>query len=158
MAEGKHRYPSMPLVGVGGLIVNEGKILLVKRAFEPRAGFWAIPGGTLELGETLEEALVREVEEETGIKIKVGKLLGVSNLILRDKRGRVKYHFVLVDFMAKPLRGKPKPSCETPEVRWVSLKELDKYRLTKTTRRLIDKALKEGLLRTIDYFRKKLSV
>ncbi len=141
-------YPSRPLVGVGGLVVNrEGKLLLVKRAFEPGLGLWAVPGGLPELGETLREALAREILEETGVKVKVKELIDVFDLIVNDEQGRVKYHYVLVDFLAEPLTEEVKPSVETPEVKWVSVKELAEYRLTPTTRRLIGKALEKGLIR-----------
>ncbi|RLI30145.1 hypothetical protein DRO53_03395 [Candidatus Bathyarchaeota archaeon] len=148
MAEDPREYPSRPLVGVGGLIVDEnGRVLLVKRAFDPGKGLWAVPGGTPEVGETLKEALVREVEEETGVKIQVEKLIDVFDLIVNDEKGKVRYHFVLVDFLAKPLTGEVRPSFETPEVRWVGLKELKNYPLTATTRRLINLALEKGILK-----------
>ena len=138
-------YPECPLVGVGALVVDEGRILLVKRASEPGLGLWSIPGGVLRVGETLEEALVREVEEETGIKVEVECLLDVLDLIVRDEDGRVKYHYVLVDYLAKPLGGEIRPSPETPEVKWVKIDDVEKYPVTKTFLRLLRK-LREGKL------------
>jgi mutator protein MutT len=136
-------YPEYPLIGVGALIVEKDKVLLVKRASEPGFGLWSIPGGVLKVGETLEEALIREVEEETGIKVKVQNLLDVLDLIIKDENGRVKYHYVLVDYLAKPLNGSIRPSSETPEVRWIKIEDVEKYPITRTLRRLLRK-LKGG--------------
>lgn len=143
----RREYPEIPRVGVGGLVVDGGKLLLIKRAFEPSSGLWSIPGGLLELGESLEEAVAREVEEETGIKVEVGELLDVLNWVIRDEQGKIKYHYVLIDFLAKPVGGKLRKSRETIDVRWVKLEDLDKYALTRTARRLISKALEKGLLK-----------
>ncbi|KYH39085.1 MAG: DNA mismatch repair protein MutT [Candidatus Hecatellales archaeon B24] len=101
----------------------------------------------LEVGEELEEAVAREIEEETGIKVEVKELLGVFNFVIRDKNGRVKYHYVLIDFLAKPVGGKLRPSRETLDVRWISLKDVEKYPLTRTTRRLISRAVERGLIK-----------
>ena len=143
----RREYPSAPRVGVGGLVVDGDKLLLIQRAFEPSSGLWSIPGGLLEVGESLEEAVAREVEEETGVKVEVGELLDVLNLVVRDENGRVKYHYVLIDFLAKPVGGRLKPSRETLDVRWVSVKEVEEYPLTKTARKLIGKALEKGLIK-----------
>jgi len=140
-------YPSFPKIGVGGLVVDKDRLLLIKRAFEPSSGLWSIPGGMLEVGEELEEAVAREIEEETGIKVEVKELLGVFNFVIRDKNGRVKYHYVLIDFLAKPVGGKLRPSRETLDVRWISLKDVEKYPLTRTTRRLISRAVERGLIK-----------
>jgi len=143
----RREYPSFPKVGVGGLVIDKDKLLLIKRAYEPSSGLWSIPGGLLEVGEELEEAVAREIEEETGIKVEVKELLGVFNFVIRDEAGKVKYHYVLIDFLAKPVGGKLRPSRETLDVRWVSLKDIEKYSLTRTTRRLISRAVERGLIR-----------
>ncbi len=147
MKSDRREYPSFPKVGVGGLVIDKDKLLLIKRAYEPSSGLWSIPGGLLEVGEELEEAVAREIEEETGIKVEVKELLGVFNFVIRDEAGKVKYHYVLIDFLAKPVGGKLRPSRETLDVRWVSLKDIEKYSLTRTTRRLISRAVERGLIR-----------
>lgn len=147
MKSDRREYPSFPKVGVGGLVIDKDKLLLIKRAYEPSSGLWSIPGGLLEVGEELEEAVAREIEEETGIKVEVKELLGVFNFVIRDEAGKVKYHYVLIDFLAKPVGGKLRPSRETLDARWVSLKDIEKYSLTRTTRRLISRAVERGLIR-----------
>ena len=146
MKPNEREYPSVPKIGVGGLVVDKGKLLLIRRAYEPSSGLWSIPGGLLEVGESLEEAVVREIEEETGIKVEVKELLDVLNFVIKDEAGKVKYHYVLIDFLAKPVGGELRPSRETLDVRWVSLKDIEKYSLTRTARRLISKASEKGLI------------
>src|SRR4030042_166125 len=90
-------YPQYPMVGVGGLVFKEGQMLLVKRSQEPSKGKWSIPGGRLELGETISEAVKREVFEECGVQIEIVRILDVTDNILRDDDGRIRYHFVLID-------------------------------------------------------------
>jgi len=134
----RREYPETPLVGVGAVVVRDGKILLVKRAFEPGAGKWSVPGGLVELGETLSEACEREAEEETGIKVQVLELINVFDMIDRDQDGRPRYHYVLVDFLAKPVGGTERPSHEVTEMRWVARHETGDMDLTKTARKAID--------------------
>jgi 8-oxo-dGTP diphosphatase len=98
--ESSNAYPVVPRIGVGAIIVKEGKVLLVKRGIEPSKGLWAIPGGTLKLGETLQECAAREILEETGIKIKVGECIYVFDFIKRDSKKKIKFHFVIIDFAA----------------------------------------------------------
>ena len=99
------QYPERPIVGVGAVIVEAGKVLLVKRRYEPLAGRWSIPGGTLELGETLEAGVAREMREETGLEIEVGPVIEVFDRIILDAERRVRYHFVLVDYLCWPIGG-----------------------------------------------------
>ena len=94
-------YPSRPMVGVGAVILIDGKIVLVKRRHEPLAGQWSLPGGTLELGETLEAGVAREMLEETGLVVDVGPVIEVFDRILLDEERKVRYHFVLVDFLCR---------------------------------------------------------
>ena len=98
-------YPERPVVGVGAVIVSDGKVVLIRRRFEPLAGRWTLPGGTLELGETLEAGVAREMLEETGLVVKVGPVIEVFDRILLDDEQRVRYHFVLVDYLCWPLSG-----------------------------------------------------
>ncbi len=134
----KRTYPSNPLVGVGAVAIKNGKILLVKRAFDPGAGKWSIPGGLVEVGEKLSEACARETEEETGIKVEILELINVFDMIDRDEDGRVRYHYVLVDFLAKPVGGEEKKSEEVTEIAWVDYQEAKRMDLTKTARKALE--------------------
>lgn len=134
----KRAYPKLPLVGVGAVAIKNGKILLIKRAFDPGAGKWSIPGGLVEVGEKLSDACARETEEETGIQVEILELINVFDMIDRDDAGKVKYHYVLVDFLAKPTGGEEKVSPEVTEIRWVTHDEAKKLDLTKTARKALE--------------------
>ena len=131
-------YPKAPLIGVGAVAVQNGKILLVKRAFDPGAGKWSVPGGLVELGEKLSDACAREAEEETGLKVQVLELINVFDLVDRDESGRVKYHYVLVEFLVKPTGGELKPNQEVTELKWITREEMKSLDMTRTARRAID--------------------
>ncbi|MBS7606217.1 NUDIX hydrolase [Candidatus Bathyarchaeota archaeon] len=137
----KRVYPEMPLIGVGAVVQMDNKILLIQRANEPGRGLWSIPGGLLEVGETLKEAAKREVEEETGIPVEIGELIDVVENIIMDEDGRVKFHYVLIDFRAKPLSEKTeiKPSSEVLEARWFTPEEIKNIPLTRTAKLLLKK-------------------
>lgn len=134
----RRKYPNMPLVGVGAVLVKSGKILLVKRAFEPGAGKWSIPGGLVEVGEKLSEACTRETEEETGLKVEVLELINVFDMIDRDDEGKAKYHYVLVDFLVKHAGGAEKPNAEVSELRWVTHEQAKTMDLTRTAKKALD--------------------
>ncbi len=134
----RRRYPIAPLVGVGAVAIKNGRILLVKRAFEPGAGKWSIPGGLVELGEKLSEACAREMEEETGIVCEVLELINVFDMIDRDELNKTRYHYVLADFLVKPVGGVERRSIEVTEMIWVTREEARSMDLTKTARRAID--------------------
>ncbi len=134
----KRTYPSNPLVGVGAVAIKNGKILLVKRAFEPGAGKWSIPGGLVEVGEKLSEACARETEEETGIKVEILELINVFDMIDRDDDGRARYHYVLVDFLAKPVGGEERKSEEVTEIAWVDYQDAKLMDLTRTARKALE--------------------
>ncbi|PKN10621.1 MAG: NUDIX hydrolase [Deltaproteobacteria bacterium HGW-Deltaproteobacteria-7] len=123
-SQSSNAYPVVPRVGVGAITVKEGKILLVKRGIEPSKGLWAIPGGTLKLGETLQECAAREILEETGIKIKVGECIYVFDFIELDKKKKIKFHFVIADFAADYISGEPQGADDALEARWLSRLEL----------------------------------
>nr|MDO8045896.1 NUDIX hydrolase [Candidatus Baldrarchaeota archaeon] len=135
----KRLYPENPIVGIGAVIVKGNKVLLIKRAGDPGRGLWSIPGGLVELGEKIKDAVRREVKEETGLDVRVGEIANVTEIITRDEEGKVKYHFVIVDFFAEVLRGELKPSSDALEAKWVEFKDLRKYRLTETVERLFKK-------------------
>jgi ADP-ribose pyrophosphatase YjhB (NUDIX family) len=134
----KREYPEAPLVGVGTVTVNNGKILLIKRAFDPGAGKWSIPGGLIEVGEKLSEAGKRETEEETGIKVEILELINVFDMIDLDDSKKVKYHYVLVDFLAKPVGGKERLSSEVTEIKWAGWEEAKTMDLTRTARKALE--------------------
>jgi mutator protein MutT len=139
-------YPERPIVGVGAVIVNAGKLLLVKRRYEPLAGRWSIPGGTLELGETLETGVVREMREETGLEIEVGPVIEVFDRIIFDAEKRVRYHFVLVDYLCWPIGGVLKAGSDVDEAVMVDPLSLDQFDLTEKARDVIARALEVAIV------------
>ncbi len=140
----EREYPSKPLVGVGAIAVKNGKILLIKRAFDPGAGKWSFPGGLVEVGEKLSEACARETEEETGLKVEVLELINVFDMIDRDESRKVKYHYVLVDFLVKPVGGEERLSNEITEMIWATRDEAMKMDMTRTAKRAIDELFGSG--------------
>lgn len=132
------KYPNAPRVGVGGVIIKDGKILMIRRAFEPGAGMWSIPGGMVEVGEKLSDACAREVEEETGLEVEILELINVFDMIDKDDQGKVQYHYVLVDFLAKPVGGEERISAEATEMKWVTHQEAKSMDMTRTARKAIE--------------------
>ncbi|MDN5347489.1 MAG: hypothetical protein PWP65_1053 [Clostridia bacterium] len=130
-------YPTHPIAGVGGLVFRGRELLLVRRGSMPSEGYWSLPGGALELGETLTEALKREVAEECGIQIKVGPPVAILDSIYRDPEGRIEYHYLLVDFWAEYVSGQLCPASDASAAAWVDLKEISKYDLTPLLRELL---------------------
>lgn len=116
---GRRLYPEKPLVGVGVLIQDDDRYLLIKRAVEPDAGIWSVPGGMVELGERATEAAKREVLEETGLKVEIVEVLGVVDKIVEGDGGSIKFHFVIVDYLAHPVGGSLKASSDALDARWV---------------------------------------
>lgn len=127
-------YPEKPLIGTGAVIICNGKILLEKRKGEPGKGKWAIPGGLVELGESAEQTVMREVEEETNLKVEEPKLIDVVNNVTLDKNGRIKYHFVIVDYFVKLRGGTLEAADDAAELRWILFGEVEKYDLTESFR------------------------
>jgi len=141
------KYPIRPHVGVGILLVRENKLLLVKRKYDPDAGFWSIPGGHLDLGERVESAAEREAFEETGFKVKVTNLAGIINKIMCDNKGRIEYHYVLINYFVEQIDGDinqpPKAQDDALKAKFVPFEELKEYKLTKSLIELL-KDLKIG--------------
>ncbi len=135
----KRLYPNQPILGIGAVIVCNGKILLEKRKGEPGRGKWSIPGGLVELGETVEQTVMREIREETGLDVEKPELIDVVNYIIVDGNSRVKYHFVMIDYFVKLRGGTLKAADDAAELKWVPLGEVEKYDLTKTFRAFIQR-------------------
>jgi 8-oxo-dGTP diphosphatase len=135
------KYPDRPYVGIGGIIVHEGRVVLVKRRFEPLAGQWSIPGGAVETGETLEACLIREMTEETGFVVEVGPVVEVLDRITRDEQGRVLYHFVLIDYLCRPVGGELRAGSDVAEAVLAEPSELPQYALTEKVLSVIERAL-----------------
>jgi len=130
------KYPIVPLVGVGVLLTRDNSLLLVKRKFDPDAGYWAIPGGHLDLGEKVEEAAEREAYEETGYIVKVSRLAGIIDKIMYDNDGKVEYHYVLINYFVEQIEGErdqePIPNSDALDAKFVSFDELKDYTLTES--------------------------
>jgi len=139
----KRVYPDHPVVGVGAIVFQEGKILLEKRSNEPAKGKWSIPGGVVEVGEPLEEAVIRETLEETGLTVEEPRLVDLVYQVDRDEEGKVKYHFVIIDYLVKVKSGKPVAASDAEELRWVALDEVEAYNLTASFRRFFVKNKKK---------------
>jgi len=135
------RYPERPLVGVGAVIIQDGRVLLVRRAQAPQKDRWSLPGGLLELGERLEEAVRREVREETGLEVEVLSLAGVFERIIADAGGRTEYHYVLLDYFCRVSGGALRPASDASAAVWASRAELARYPLTGGTREFLERAL-----------------
>src|SRR6202046_1927938 len=135
----KREFPEMPLVGVGAVIIEETRVLLVKQAHTPPLAQWSIPGGVLEVGEMVREAAIREAREETGLVVEPGELLGVYDRILRNPEQRVQYHYVLIDFLCRRVAGDLAAASDAAEVRWLTRDELPALRLAEDTLDVIRK-------------------
>jgi 8-oxo-dGTP diphosphatase len=136
---GNRRYPERPILGVGALIFRDDRILLAERGKEPLKGYWSLPGGVVEVGETLEQAIRREVREETNLEIEIVNVLEIFERIMRDHDGRPEYHYVLIDYLCRATTGDPEPADDVAKVEWVRRKELSGYRITEGTPEVIEK-------------------
>lgn len=137
----RREYPERPIVGVGGVVVRAGRVLLVKRAQEPLKGKWSLPGGVVELGETLEEAVTREVREETGLEVGVQALVEAVDRVTRDSGGRIQYHYVLLDYLCNVCNGEAQAGSDVSEVAWVEAEELSAYGVVEHTAAVIRRGL-----------------
>jgi 8-oxo-dGTP diphosphatase len=129
----QREFPEVPLVGVGAIIIEGERVVLVKRAHPPLQAEWSIPGGVLEVGELVREAAVREAREETGLIVETGELLGVFDRVLRNAEQRVQYHYVLIDFLCRRVAGDLAAASDAAEVRWFTQEELPGLRLAEDT-------------------------
>lgn len=123
-------YPSHPRVGVGAVILDGRRVLLVKRGGQPSAGKWSLPGGLVDLGETTVEAIAREVAEECGLQISIAGLAGIVDRVVRDGDGRVRYHYVLVDYLAYPRAGTAVAGSDAADVQWVDVDAVERLDIT----------------------------
>ena len=135
----QRQYPSQPLIGVGAIIMNRNKMLIVKRANEPAKGLWSVPGGVVELGEQLYEALKREVKEETGLEVDIERLVAAVDNIVFDEEGRIQYHYVLLDYLCRPRGGALKAAGDVHDIQWVPLEALQSLPITPSLNRVIAK-------------------
>jgi 8-oxo-dGTP diphosphatase len=136
-------YPERPIVAVGAVILDGDRVLLVQRGQEPLKGEWSLPGGAVEIGETLEAAVVREVREETSLDVVVGPVVEVLDSIRPDAAGRAEYHYVIIDYRCRVRTGTSAAAArgtDAADVRWVPVGELDRYRVTSTAIAVIRKA------------------
>lgn len=143
MSKTNREYPIYPIPGVAAVTIKDGKVLLVIRGKAPSLGKWGIPGGVVEVGETLHEAVRREVWEETNVNVEPVKLLTIFDSINRDDDGRVHYHYILFEYLCKYISGDVQAKSDAPDARWVSFNELDSLDIMPNTRRFIDKILRE---------------
>src|SRR5579871_390123 len=123
----KREYPDRPIVGVGAVVVDRGRAVLVRRGTEPLRGEWSIPGGVLEIGETLRAGAAREAVEETGLVVEAGEVLEVLDRIVRDAEGRIQFHYVLVDFLCRLIAGELRAGGDAEEARWIGGSELETF-------------------------------
>ncbi len=139
-------YPEYPIVGISGVAIRNKKILLVKRKGEPGRGLWSLPGGAVEVGERLVDALKREMREETGLDCEVRDLVNIAEVIIRDDENRVKYHYILLDYLVDVTSNELKPSSDASDAGWFSYEEAKKLKLTPPTAKLLEKLRKLKLL------------
>ncbi len=137
----KRDYPERPIIGVGAVIVTGDRALLVRRATEPLKGEWSVPGGMLELGEKLRDGAAREALEETGLQVEAAEVLDVFDSIFTDADGRTQYHYVLIDFLCRPLAGEAIAGSDVSEVLWVTELELASMELRASIKQVVRKGL-----------------
>jgi len=141
---GNRDYPSHPIIGVGGIVIWNERALLVRRGKPPLEGAWSIPGGMLEVGETLRQGVVRELAEETGIEVRVLDLVEVFERVSRDEAGRVQYHFVMLDYLCEKIGGEARAGSDASDLAWVAESDLPNYALTPGALPVIQKAFQRA--------------
>ena len=148
MNETSREYPSLPIPGVAAVVFHEGNVLVTKRGNEPAKGKWGIPGGIVEVGEKAEDAIVREVYEETGIKIRPEKVLTVFDSITRDSENCIRYHYVLIEYLCSYQGGEPKAGSDASDVKWIPINKIPSADIMERTRRFLIKVGNEQGLDT----------
>jgi 8-oxo-dGTP diphosphatase len=133
-------YPECAVIGVGGVTMSDGRVVLIRRANEPLKGEWSIPGGKLELGETIAEGVRRELREETGLEVEVGELIEAFERIFRDPDGRTRYHYVILDYYCRARGGQPVAGADAQEIALAREDELGRFRLNAEVERVARKA------------------
>jgi len=134
-------YPERPIVAVGGIVVRDGRVLLVKRGREPSVGGWTVPGGAVRVGERLHEAVVRELREECGVEVEVGPVVEVLDRVVRDGTSRVQFHYVIIDYLARWVAGEPQAGSDAAAVRWLRREEWAALPLTEGLGPVLTRAL-----------------
>jgi 8-oxo-dGTP diphosphatase len=134
------RYPERPILAVGGVVIHDSRVLLIRRGRPPLEGRWSIPGGILEIGETIAEGVARELKEETAIRVRVMKLLEIYEKVLRDERSRARYHFVILDYLCEFVEGTATAGGDVREILWAEKQQLASLALTAAASQVIDKA------------------
>lgn len=134
------QYPAQPVIGVGGIVLDGNRVLLVKRGREPLQGIWSIPGGKLELGETLRDGVRRELLEEAGLEVRVLDMVEVFERITPDADGRTAYHYVLIDFLCESLGGEPRAGDDVDDAVWVERTRVGDYETTEGAPAVVEKA------------------
>ncbi|HEU5393913.1 MAG TPA: NUDIX hydrolase [Candidatus Methylomirabilis sp.] len=134
-------YPERPIVAVGGIVVRDGKVLLVQRGRAPGAGRWTIPGGAVRAGERLQEAVARELREECGVEVEVGPVVEVLDRVVRDEAGAVRFHYVIVDYLARWVAGEPRAGSDAVAARWLHREEWAALPLTEGLTPVLERAL-----------------
>ena len=148
----KREYPDAPLTAVSGVLFNDaGCVLLVRRGREPAKGKWSLPGGVVHLGEALEDAVRREIFEECGLRVEVGYLVSASSRIVKDAKGRVRFHYILLDYLCRPIGGDFKAGSDVSDVRWVEVEDASKYDLTEGLLEVVQKGLEALREKTSDH-------
>jgi ADP-ribose pyrophosphatase YjhB (NUDIX family) len=140
----ERQYPKQPLVGVGALIVASGRVVLIQRGHAPQLGEWSIPGGMLELGETVRQGAEREAWEETSLRVRATELLGVFDRVVLDDQKRILYHYVLIDFLCAVVSGELQASGDAADARWFTGEEVDTLPLARDTSAVVRRALSES--------------
>jgi 8-oxo-dGTP diphosphatase len=143
----KREYPDRPIVGVGGVVIEHGRTVLIRRSNPPLEGQWSIPGGILEVSETILQGVERELEEETGLVVRAGELIEVFERIIPDQDGRTKYHFVIIDYLCERVSGIVRSGGDAIEAVWVEQGDLERYSLVPPVIRVLGKAFELARLR-----------
>lgn len=149
-------YPDRPVVGVGGVVIDRGRAVLIRRGSEPLRGEWSIPGGTVELGETLEQGLIRELLEETGLEVRVLELIELFDRIYLDngpasarEKKKPRFHYVIADYLCELVGGQPRAGSDVTDVVFVWEEDLSRFHLTETATRILKKAFAMHRARSI---------